>query len=221
MRKAHREAARQLHDKRNAKNNSHGMTERYIDLHGLHANEVVGYFEPVLLEYRPKGGAGGDDPSTSPVSSTSSAASTSTSTSPPSPSPSAAAAAKRSTTTPPAKQHVYIITGTAHHSKNGKDKIGKTVRSYLDDLGYAYREFSVPGDRNQCGGILGVDPRSYDREKLRHVGGGGGGGGGGDTGEPGNRADTPRRADNVGRRASSTKVKILTREEVNKNGRAV
>ncbi|KAK4145491.1 uncharacterized protein C8A04DRAFT_35760 [Dichotomopilus funicola] len=58
---------------------------------------------------------------------------------------------------------IYAITGTGHHSKNGKDKVGKAVRGFLNEWRYAYREFSVPGDRNSTGGILGVDARSWDR----------------------------------------------------------
>ncbi|KAK3675750.1 hypothetical protein LTR78_004391 [Recurvomyces mirabilis] len=59
---------------------------------------------------------------------------------------------------------VYAICGTGHHSKNGKDKVGKAIRTFLNEWRYAFREFSVPGDRNNVGGILGVDPGSYDRE---------------------------------------------------------
>ena len=58
---------------------------------------------------------------------------------------------------------VYAITGTGHHSKNGKDKVGKAIRNFLNDWKYAFREFSVPGDRNNVGGILGIDARSYDK----------------------------------------------------------
>ncbi|KAF2459853.1 hypothetical protein BDY21DRAFT_281549 [Lineolata rhizophorae] len=58
---------------------------------------------------------------------------------------------------------LYAITGTGHHSKNGKDKVGKAVRAFLNEWRYAYREFSVPGDRGNVGGILGVDPSSWDR----------------------------------------------------------
>ncbi|KAL2136031.1 hypothetical protein VTI74DRAFT_5767 [Chaetomium olivicolor] len=58
---------------------------------------------------------------------------------------------------------IYAITGTGHHSKNGKDKVGKAVRAFLNEWRYAYREFSVPGDRNSTGGILGIDARSWDR----------------------------------------------------------
>lgn len=58
---------------------------------------------------------------------------------------------------------VYAITGTGHHSKNGKDKVGKAIRGFLNEWRYAFREFSVPGDRNNVGGILGIDPSSYDR----------------------------------------------------------
>ena len=58
---------------------------------------------------------------------------------------------------------VYAITGTGHHSKNGKDKVGKAIRSWLSDWKYAYREFSVAGDNLGLGGLLGVDPRSFDK----------------------------------------------------------
>ncbi|KAK4459197.1 hypothetical protein QBC42DRAFT_11591 [Cladorrhinum samala] len=58
---------------------------------------------------------------------------------------------------------IYAITGTGHHSKNGKDKVGKAIRTFLNEWRYAYREFSVPGDRNSTGGILGIDARSWDR----------------------------------------------------------
>ena len=61
---------------------------------------------------------------------------------------------------------VYAITGTGHHSKNGKDKVGKSVRSFLGEWKYAFREFSVPGDRGNIGGILGIDPMSFDRSLL-------------------------------------------------------
>ncbi len=61
---------------------------------------------------------------------------------------------------------VYAITGTGHHSKNGKDKVGKAVRTWLIEWKYAFREFSVPGDRGNVGGILGIDARSFDRGML-------------------------------------------------------
>ena len=61
---------------------------------------------------------------------------------------------------------VYAITGTGHHSKNGKDKVGKAVRGWLSEWKYAYKEFSVPGDRGGVGGILGVDARSFDKSLL-------------------------------------------------------
>ncbi|KAH0544501.1 hypothetical protein FGG08_001399 [Glutinoglossum americanum] len=115
MRKAHREAARELYEERNKDPNS---GELYVDLHGLHPEEAVEYLERVLLEQQA---------STRPV---------------------------------------YAITGTGHHSKNGKDKVGKAIRGFLNDWRYAYREFSVPGDRNNIGGILGVDPRSYDKNLV-------------------------------------------------------
>jgi hypothetical protein len=58
---------------------------------------------------------------------------------------------------------IYAITGTGHHSRNGKDKIGKAIRTFMTEWKYAFREFSVPGDRNSMGGIIGIDPTSYDR----------------------------------------------------------
>jgi hypothetical protein len=75
---------------------------------------------------------------------------------------------------------VYAITGTGHHSRNGKDKIGKAIRIFLTEWKYAFRDFSVPGDRNSMGGVIGIDPTSYDRNagKLdgEHDGGAVGGG---------------------------------------------
>ena len=59
---------------------------------------------------------------------------------------------------------VYAITGTGHHSKNGKDKVGKAVRGWLNEWKYVFREFSVHGDH--VGGILGIDPKSFDRAML-------------------------------------------------------
>ena len=117
MRKAHREAARELYEARN-KNATSG-SEVYVDLHGLHPEEAVEYLEKVLVEHAS---------SVKPV---------------------------------------YAITGTGHHSKNGKDKVGKAIRGFLNEWRYAYREFSVPGDRNNVGGILGIDARSYDKSLSR------------------------------------------------------
>ena len=59
---------------------------------------------------------------------------------------------------------VYAITGTGHHSRNGKDKVGKAIRGFLNEWRYAYREFSASGDRNSVGGILGIDPGSFDKK---------------------------------------------------------
>lgn len=117
MRKAHREAARELYEERNK--NSSQSSELYVDLHGLHPEEAVEYLERVLLE---------NSRETRPV---------------------------------------YAITGTGHHSKNGKDKVGKAIRNFLNEWRYAYREFSVPGDRNNVGGILGIDARSWDKTLSR------------------------------------------------------
>jgi hypothetical protein len=131
MRKAHREAARELYESRNKPSpaTSSSTAEVYVDLHGLHPEEAVDYLEKVLVEH--------------------------------------AASARP----------VYAITGTGHHSKNGKDKVGKAIRGFLGEWRYAYREFSVPGDRNNVGGILGIDARSFERREGG-VGVGGVGGGG-------------------------------------------
>ncbi|KAL8781584.1 MAG: hypothetical protein Q9213_005934 [Squamulea squamosa] len=59
---------------------------------------------------------------------------------------------------------VYAITGTGHHSKSGKDKVGKAVRGWLNEWKYASAQFSVPGDN--LGGILGIDPSSFDKRLL-------------------------------------------------------
>jgi hypothetical protein len=120
MRKAHREAARELYEARNK--NAMAGNEVYVDLHGLHPEEAVDYLEKVLVEH--------------------------------------------ATSVKP----VYAITGTGHHSKNGKDKVGKAIRGFLNEWRYAYREFSVPGDRNNVGGILGIDARSYDKTLARDGG---------------------------------------------------
>lgn len=117
MRKAHREAARELYEERNQHNAS--SPEIYVDLHGLHPEEAVEYLERVLLENSNEARA------------------------------------------------VYAITGTGHHSKNGKDKVGKAIRNFLNEWRYAFREFSVPGDRNSMGGILGIDARSWDKSLGR------------------------------------------------------
>ncbi|KAL3464666.1 hypothetical protein BJX64DRAFT_87927 [Aspergillus heterothallicus] len=65
---------------------------------------------------------------------------------------------------------IYAITGTGHHSKNGKDKIGKAVKAWLNEWKYLFREFSVPGERGgYVGGILGIDPTSYDKAMARSL----------------------------------------------------
>lgn len=117
MRKAHREAARELYEQRNKLSSE--SAEIYVDLHGLHPDEAVEYLEKALLE---------NSQETRPV---------------------------------------FAITGTGNHSKNGKDKVGKAVRNFLNEWRYAFREFSVPGDKNNMGGILGIDARSWDKSLAR------------------------------------------------------
>ncbi|PKY07462.1 hypothetical protein P168DRAFT_295281 [Aspergillus campestris IBT 28561] len=65
---------------------------------------------------------------------------------------------------------VYAITGTGHHSKNGKDKIGKAVKAWLNEWKYVFREFSVPGERGgYVGGILGINATSYDKSLAQSM----------------------------------------------------
>ncbi|RMD42474.1 hypothetical protein DV735_g2643, partial [Chaetothyriales sp. CBS 134920] len=62
---------------------------------------------------------------------------------------------------------IYAITGTGHHSKNGKDKVGKGVRNWLNEWGYTFREFSVPGERGgYIGGVLGIDITAHRRQPI-------------------------------------------------------
>lgn len=71
---------------------------------------------------------------------------------------------------------LYAICGTGHHSKNGKDKVGKAVRGFLQEGRWAFREFGVPGERGNIGGVLGIDVASGGKK------GGSGGSGDGDSG---------------------------------------
>lgn len=108
----------------------------------------------------------------------------------------AAVLAEHARSRPP--RYVYAITGTGHHSRGGRDKVGKGVRVWLAERRYAFREFSVPGDRANVGGILGIDPTSG--EGMEVAGGGGGG-------EEGGLVEK-------GIGEGSTKVRILKREDV-------
>jgi len=60
---------------------------------------------------------------------------------------------------------LYAIVGTGHHSKSGRDKVGKAIRTFLNECNYAFKEFSVPGDRGANGGILGIDVPSGSTTK--------------------------------------------------------
>jgi hypothetical protein len=102
---------------------------------------------------------------------------------------------------------IYAITGTGHHSKNGKDKVGKAVRGWLNEWRYVFREFSVPGDRGgNVGGVLGIDATSWDRNA------GGGNGGKGEGSVSGEDGGEERDRDVKGLQAG--KVRLLKREEV-------
>ena len=103
---------------------------------------------------------------------------------------------------------VYAITGTGHHSKNGKDKVGKGVRNWLNEWGYTFREFSVPGERGgYIGGVLGIDITTHRRQplsselSLRSK-----------EDEEGSESPTPTPAVTVG--SLSSKIQVLKREEV-------
>ena len=103
---------------------------------------------------------------------------------------------------------VYAITGTGHHSKNGKDKVGKAVRQWLAEWKYAFREFSVPVDKGNVGGILGVDARVFDRGLARgkeaevDAGAGGGAGGGGSE-------SAPKGEEEEDKEGTDTKVRVV------------
>lgn len=80
------------------------------------------------------------------------------------------------------QRHLYAIVGTGHHSRGGRDKVGRAIRAYLIECRYAFKEFGVPGDRGSGGsgyfaqgpggpssggymgggGILGIDVTSGD-----------------------------------------------------------
>lgn len=62
---------------------------------------------------------------------------------------------------------LYAIVGTGHHSKGGRDKVGKAIRAYLNEARYLFREFSVAGNASGggSGGILGIDASSGGRAK--------------------------------------------------------
>jgi hypothetical protein len=95
---------------------------------------------------------------------------------------------------------LYAITGTGHHSKNGKDKVGKAVKIWLNEWKYVFREFSVPGERGgYVGGVLGIDPTSYDKALAK------------DLAQNGEAADG---ASNIQSAISMGKIQLLKREDV-------
>ncbi len=102
---------------------------------------------------------------------------------------------------------VYAITGTGHHSKNGKDKVGKAVRNWLNELGYTFREFSVPGERGgYVGGVLGIESMSGGRRSTASATGGDEGGGGKDEGNSGGGGGPVAMV--------GGKIQVLKREEI-------
>ncbi|OMP87372.1 NEDD4-binding protein 2 [Diplodia seriata] len=101
---------------------------------------------------------------------------------------------------------IYAITGTGHHSKNGKDKVGKAVRGFLNEWRYVFREFSVPGDRGNVGGILGIDPSSWDRSLERERL---------DSGVGSSNGEDDKSGDKLG---ESTKIRVIKAEQANAGG---
>jgi hypothetical protein len=97
---------------------------------------------------------------------------------------------------------IYAITGTGHHSKNGRDKIGKAIRGFLNEYRYAFREFSVPGDRGNMGGIIGIDPSSWDHSVASE------------------RQEESNANNSTGHEkpGESTKIRIMKREDVDSGG---
>ncbi|KAL9062202.1 MAG: hypothetical protein Q9157_009132 [Trypethelium eluteriae] len=118
---------------------------------------------------------------------------------------------------------IYAITGTGHHSKNGKDKVGKAVRAFLNEWRYAFREFSVPGDRNNIGGILGIDATSFEKGGKGVKNGGSGDGEGDGSGEASGDGDGEKTADGEGSGNGSGngegKVRVLREQDIPKGPR--
>ncbi|KAL2397751.1 hypothetical protein ABEF93_004283 [Exophiala dermatitidis] len=97
---------------------------------------------------------------------------------------------------------VYAITGTGHHSKNGKDKVGKGVRNWLTEWGYTFREFSVPGERGgYIGGVLGIDITSHRRQPVSAE-------------EIGSREEEEPSPKPTATTSVGSKIQVLKREEV-------
>ncbi len=175
MRKAHREAARELYEERNKDGNA--CPEIYVDLHGLHSDEAVEYLERILLENSEE------------------------------------------------SRPIYTITGTGTHGKSTKDRVGRAVRLFLNEWRYGYREFSVPSDRNNMGGILGIDARSWDKTLNRDGptrtsrGSGGGSGSGSGSGGGGAEEEEPKEEVDIlaqGVEIGEGKVKRLVRDSSTK-----
>jgi hypothetical protein len=81
--------------------------------------------------------------------------------------------------------------------------VGKAIRGFLNEWRYAFREFSVPGDRNNVGGILGIDPSSYDKSVAERPKEGGENEGEGEEGK------------------KDGKIRIVKREEVGDGNKGV
>ncbi|ODV91309.1 hypothetical protein CANCADRAFT_31987 [Tortispora caseinolytica NRRL Y-17796] len=59
------------------------------------------------------------------------------------------------------RKPIYVITGSGHHSKNQRDKLGTAVKGWLDDWNYNWQEFGLHDTSNSYGGVIGVDPWSH------------------------------------------------------------
>ncbi|KAK2747327.1 hypothetical protein FQN57_002225 [Myotisia sp. PD_48] len=61
---------------------------------------------------------------------------------------------------------LYTITGSGHHSKNGKDKVGRAVKSWLTENSYTFRDFTVPGERaGFVAFVIGIDSATLSDSK--------------------------------------------------------
>lgn len=178
MREAHKQAARILYEDRNK--NSRSSKEIYVDLHGM-CHSISSLYLSSLLN---KTGLHPEEAISflsrclhdhdSPL-------------------------ANSGTPRP-----VYAITGTGHHSKGGKDKVGKAIRAFLQDWRFAWRDFEVPGDHRGMGGVMGIDPTSWDRSL------------GGWEGGVLKRKDKPPSGDARRPESSGGKVKVVKAEDLEK-----
>ena len=91
------------------------------------------------------------------------------------------------------------------------------MRAFLNEWRYAFREFSVPGDRNNVGGILGVDPASFDKGGKATKGAGSPDIEGEGNGEVSGEGEAEKSVD--GEISGSGKLRVLREEDIPKGPR--